>query len=147
MGTRPVGIPVGILCNKVCTKQCPCSLRAEDRNPPNKPVSESTKSLKTDMWEPNFPQLALGCLPGFLSQCTICHDGEICTTQGECTETNKEHGKHSLVMRHGKWDATSAHEWRCFKRVEKNREPYPSKTHFQLTAQPTGLMAQFFPNP
>lgn len=50
-------------------------------------------------------------------------------------------------MRQGKWDATSAHEWRCFKRVEKNREPYPSKTHFQLTVQPTGLMAQFFPNP
>lgn len=44
----------------------------------------------------------------------------MCAMQGECTEENKEHGKHSLSY-HRRWDATSTDECRCFKRGEKKR--------------------------
>jgi len=45
----------------------------------------------------------------------------MCVTEAECTEENKEHGKHSFVICHRRWHATSTDEQRCFKRGQKKR--------------------------
>lgn len=81
--------------------------------------SESTKSLKNWHVRARFPRAVAG-LPGSFRQCSVCHGGAIRAMQGECTGQNKEHGRHSLVVYHRRWDAASTDEWRCFKRGEKN---------------------------